>query len=134
MDSYRREIDSYIKEKYQIEPELLPFNLEDYSIYRHKDTGKWFAVFIVKDRQAFGLAGSGDTEIVCFKIRDSMMSDYISQQPGYLRGFPSKKWNWVSAVLDGTVPLEDICRWLDESFEATNSKSKNKMTPLPKRE
>ena len=57
----RERIDSYIKDKYDIDPEILPFSHEDYEIYRHADTGKWFAVFIVKDRSAFGLDGNGKT-------------------------------------------------------------------------
>ena len=33
-------------------------------------------------------------------------------------------------VLDGTVPYEDICCLLDESYQATKSKAKNKKTSL----
>ena len=133
MATIREQLDSYVMEKYQVEPEILPFSHEDYAIYRHADTGKWFAVFIVKDRQTFDLPGAGDTEIVSFRIKDSVLTDLLAQQPGYLRGYPSSKWNWLSAVLDGTVPLNDICRWIDLSYEATKTKAGNKKTPLPKR-
>lgn len=126
-------LDTYVKEKYQIEPEILPFSHENYEIYRHTDTGKWFAVFIVKPRQAFGLKGDGDAEIVSFRIRDAMLRDMLAQQPGYLRGYPSNRWNWTSAVLDGTVPLDDICRWIDESYKATATKTKNQNVPLPRK-
>ena len=119
MASIREQLDSYVMEKYRIEPEILPFSREDYAIYRHAVTGKWFAVFIVKDRQTFGLPGTGDAEIVSFKIKDSALADLLAQQPGYLRGFPSSKWSWLSAVLDGTISFEDICRWIDLSYEAT---------------
>ena len=112
MTSIREQLDDYAKEKYGIEPEILPFSKEDYGVYRHPDTGRWFAVFIVKDRSAFGFAGFGDVEVVSFKIRDKMLADFIAQQPGYLRGFPASNWNWTSAVLDGTIPLVDICRWI----------------------
>ena len=118
----------------RIDPELLTFSHENYAIYRHKDTGRWFAVFIVKDRQVFGLPGSGDTEIVSFKIKDPVLTDLLAQQPGYLRGYPSSKWNWLSAVLDGTIPFEDICRWINMSYEATKAKPGNKKPPLPKLE
>ena len=128
----REQLDAYVKEKYGIDPEFLPFTKEDYGVYRHPDTGKWFAVFIVKERSAFGLSCSGEAEVVSFKIRDRMLSDFLTQQPGYLRGFPASNWNWTTAVLDGTIPYEDICRWVDESYEATKTKAKNKRTPLPK--
>lgn len=50
----RKSLDIYVEGKYGIQPEILPFSQEDYEIYRHPDTGKWFAVFIVKERSAFG--------------------------------------------------------------------------------
>ena len=130
----RERIDAYTKAKYGIDPEILPFSHEDYEIYRHTETGKWFAVFIVKERSAFGMDGDGTAEILCVKPRDSLLADFLMQQPGYLRGYPSSKWNWVSVVLDGTVPFEDICIWLDVSYQATKSKAGNLKTPLPKRE
>lgn len=129
----RAQLAAYAKKKYNVEPEQLPFNHEDYAILRHADSGKWFAVFIVKSRQEFGLEGVGDAEIVCVKIREPLLVDLLVQQPGYLRGYPSRKWNWVSIVLDGSVPLADICRWLDESYAATAAKAGSRKKPLPRR-
>ncbi len=130
----RERIDAYVKGKYGIDPEILPFSHEDYEIYRHKETGKCFAVFIVKERRAFGLDGEGTAEILSVKPKDRFLADFMMQQPGYLRGYPSGKWNWVSMVLDGSVSFENICRWLDESYLATQTKVGNQKTPLPKRE
>ena len=133
MKTLRERIDAYTKEKYGIDPEILPFSREDYEIYRHTETGKWFAVFIVKKRGAFGLDGDGTAEIMSVKPKDRLLADLMMRKPGYLRGYPSGKWNWLSMVLDGTVPFEDIRRWLDESYRATGSKAGNLKTPLPKR-
>lgn len=129
----REKLDSFVKGSYGIDPEILPFSHENYEIFRHPGTGRWFAVLIVKPRRVFGLEGDGDAQIVCFKIRDPVLAGLLAQQPGYLRGYPSRGWNWISAVLDGTVPFEDICRWIDESWQATRTKGKNMNTPLPKR-
>ena len=129
----RERLDAYVKEKYDIDPEILPFSHEDYEIYRHTETGKWFAVYIVKDRTIFGLDGAGEAEIICVKPKDRFLVDFLMHEPGYLRGYPSSKWNWISMVLDGTVPIEDITRWLDESYQVTMAKAGNKKTPLPKR-
>ncbi len=126
----RERLDAYTKEKYDIDPEMLPFSHENYEIYRHTETGKWFAVFIVKERNIFGMDGDGTAEILCVKPKDPFFADFLMQQQGYLRGYPSSKWNWVSMVLDGTVPFEDICRWLDESYQATKSKAGNLKIPL----
>lgn len=131
--SLREKLEEYAKEKYGVETEQLPFNREDYAILRHADSGRWFAVFITKSRREFGLPGEGDAQIVSLKLRDPLLADLLAQQLGYLRGYPSARWNWISAVLDGTVPFEDVCRWLDESYQATASKTKNQSIPLPKR-
>lgn len=128
----REKLEEYAKEKYGVESEPLPFNRENYAVYRHADSGRWFAVFITKSRREFGLPGDGDAQIVSLKLRDLLLADFLTQQPGYLRGYPSARWNWISVVLDGTVPLEDVCRWLDESYQATSSKTKNQKVPLPK--
>ena len=134
MAGIREQLDAYVRDKYHVEPETLPFSHEDYGIYRHTDTGKWFAVFIVKERSAFGLPGSGEAEIVSFKIRDRLLADFVARQPGYMHGYPAASWNWTSAVLDGTIPLLEICRWIDESYTATKTKASNKKIPLPRRE
>ena len=73
----RERLDTYTKEKYGIDPEILPFSHEDYEIYRHTDTGKWFAVFIVKERSSFGLDGEGKTEILCVKPKDRFFADFL---------------------------------------------------------
>ena len=131
--SLREQLEAYVKEKYNIESEQLPFNHEDYVIFRHADSSKWFAVFIAKTRSEFRLDGDGEAEIVSLKIRDPLLIDILLQQPGYLKGYPTVRWNWISVVLDGTVPFEDICRWLDESYDATASKAQNQKIPLVKR-
>ncbi|MBQ4511763.1 MAG: MmcQ/YjbR family DNA-binding protein [Anaerolineaceae bacterium] len=87
----------------------------------------------MKDRSAFGLDGNGTAEILCFKQKDHVYADILMEQPGYLRGYPSPKWNWVSVLLDGSIPLEDICHCLDESYEATKGKGNNLKTLLIKR-
>ena len=130
----RQRLDAYTQDQYGVDPEILPFSHEDYEIYRHTDPGKWFAVFVVKERSVFGLEGDGTAEIICVKVADPMYADFLMNQPGYLRGYPSRGWNWVSAVLDGTVPFEELRRMLDESYKATKSKARNLKVPLVKRE
>lgn len=128
-----KKLDLYAKRKFNIEPEVLPFSQENYEIYRHPDTGKWFAVFIQKERSAFGLEGVGHVEIICVKPKEKFTIELLSQQSGYLRDYPSKNWNWLSVVLDGTVSFDEICQLLDESYKATTTKTKNKNVSLPKK-
>lgn len=130
----RERVEAYALRHFKTVPEQLPFNRQDYAVLRHQDTGRWYAVFIMKPRVELGLEGEGDATIVSLKIPDLQTADVLLQKPGYLPGFPSSKWNWVSIVLDGTVPLRDICHWLTESHTATTGKTKNQKVPLLKRE
>ena len=130
----RERLDAYVRENYGIVPEILPFSKEKYEIFRHSDTGKWFAVFVEKEQSVFGFDGDGTAEILCVKPRDPYLADFLLSQPGYLGGYPSKSWKWLSVVLDGTVPFEEICNLLDESYRATKAKGKNLKTPLSKKE
>ena len=66
--SLRARIEAYARGKYEIEPEQLPFNHEDYAVLRHPRNGKWFAVFFVKPRAVLGLPGDGVVEILSFKV------------------------------------------------------------------
>ncbi len=125
----RQQIETYVKKKYHIETEQLPFNREDYAILRHRDSGKWFAVFIVKPYAEFGMQGIGNVEVISLKPRDPVIAESLMDQPGYLRGYPSRKWNWISIVLDGTVSYEEIRKLLDESYQATR-KGQNMNTRL----
>lgn len=64
------------------------------------------------------------------KIRDPLLADFLARQKGFLRGYHISKGNWISILLDGTVPLEEVCHWLDESYLATASKAtKNALRP-----
>ena len=128
----REQLEAYVKQKYNVEPEQLPFNHEDYAVLRHPNSGKWFAVFIVKSRHEFGLAGEGDAEIVSLKVHDPSLADILMQRPGFLRGYPSVKWNWISIVLDDSIPFDEICSLMDESYQTTISKVKNKKSPFRK--
>ena len=129
----RGRVDAYAAAQYGVVPEVLSFSHEEYEIYRHVDAGKWFAVFIVKDRKAIGLDGDGRAEIVCFKPPDALTADILASQPGHLRGYPNRGWRWISVILNGSVSFEEICRHLDESYRATGTKVNNKKTPLMER-
>lgn len=129
----RERIEAYACERFGVEAEQPPFDREDYAVLHHRDSGKWFAVLFVKPRAVLGLRGEGDAEVMSVKVPDRGLADTLLQQPGYLRGYPSLRWHWVSAVLDGTVPVDDLVTWLEDSYRAT-SRGANSKVPLPRRD
>lgn len=129
-DSLRGEVLSYAKKKYNAEPEYLWMRYPDYAVLRHSDNGKWFGIIMNVGRKKLGLDGDEAVDIMNVKIADPLLLDLLVKQPGYFRAYHMSKTGWISVLLDGSVPFEEICRWIDESCRATASaKKKQKLRP-----
>ena len=82
-------------------------------------------------RNKLGLDGEEKVDILNVKLSDPLLVDMLVRQAGYLRGYHISRGNWVSILLDGSVPFDDICNWLNESYMVTASKQKKqKVRPL----
>ena len=129
-DSPRGEVLAYAKKKFGAEPEYLWMRYPDYAVLRHADNGKWFAVIMNIRRDKLGLDGDDPVDIINVKIEDPLLLDLLVKQPGYFRAYHMSKTGWISVLLDGSVPFEEIRRWIDESYRATASaKKKQKLRP-----
>ena len=130
MNSFRSDLFAYAKKKYNTLPEYLWGRYPGYAVLRHGDNQKWFALFMDVPGRKLGLDSGAVTDIVNVKMSDPLLADFLAQQQGFLRGYHISKGNWISILLDGTVPLQEICHWLDESYLATASKAtKNALRP-----
>lgn len=128
----RKQICSYVKEKYSAGPEFLWARYPDCAVFRHADNRKWFGIIMDVRRNRLGLEGDGITDVLNVKLSDPMFADFLARQPGYCRAYHMSRGSWVSVLLDGSVPFEDICRLIDESYLATASKEKKKKIRPPK--
>ena len=117
----REEIFQYVKKKYKVEPDYPFSTAPTYPVLRHKDNRKWFALIMDIPSEKLGLEGSEHVDIMNVKL-----VDMIVRKPGYFYGYHITRSNWISILLDGTVPLEEICRWIDESYAVTASRKKGK--------
>ena len=128
----REILSGYVKEKYGAEPEYLWRRYPEYAVFRHGDNGKWFAVLMTVPGEALGLSGAGRKEILNVKVRDPLLGDLLVGQEGYFRGYHMNHSNWLSILLDGTVPMEEVLRMLDDSYLATASAEVRKKGRPPK--
>ena len=118
----RKKLFDYIKKTYEAEPEYLWARFPNYAVFRHADNRKWFGLVMDVKREKLGLDGEDTVDILNVKLSDPLLVDMLIQQPGYLRGYHISRGNWVSILLDGSVPLGDIGRWLEESYRVTAKK------------
>ena len=122
----------HIKTKYKASPEYLWMRFPAYAVFRHADNEKWFAIVMDIPAAKLGLPGEETVEILNVKLSDPFLADMLTQQPGYFKGYHISRGSWVSVLLDGTVPFEEICLWLEESYLTTASKEELRLLRPPK--
>lgn len=128
----REEIFQYVKEKYRIEPDYPFSTYPGFPVLRHEDNRKWFALIMDVPREKLGLKGAEYVDIMNVKLGDPMLVDMLVQRPGYFYGYHITRSSWISVLLDGTVPFEEICQWIDESYAVTASRRKKQKIRPPR--
>jgi len=131
-EKMRQKIIDYIKREYKADPEHLWRTYPNYIVFRHSDNNKWFGVIMDVSRDKLGLRGVEKVDTLNVKIGDALLRDTLLHQPGYLPGYHMSKGNWISVLLDGTVPYEEVCCMIDEGFMATASRIRKEKIRPPK--
>ena len=119
----RQQIFDYVKEKYGTMPEYLWARYPSYAVLRHQDNEKWYGIVMDVTKDKIGLLGTDIVDILDVKC-EPMMIDLLRQSPGFLPGYHMNKTNWLSILLNETVPDEQILELLDMSFQLTANKKK----------
>lgn len=132
MTEIEEKLFAYIRKEYHAAPEHLWARYPGYTVFRHGDNQKWFALIMDVPGTRLELESDALVDILNVKMGDPFLTDYLAQQKGFRRGYHISRGNWVSIFLDGTVAFEEICRWLDESYMATASKETKQKRRPPK--
>ncbi len=130
--SLREQVFQYVKKKYGSEIEYLWSKFPNYAVFRHEDNKKWYGLVMNVPENKLGLDGEDDVDLLNVKLDDWLLRDLLIQQDGYFIGYHIGKGNWMSVLLDGTVPFPEICRWIDTSYRVTASGAKRKKLRPPK--
>ena len=107
------------REKYGDEPEFLWERLPDAAILRRKNSGKWYAVLMVVPRNKLLKGEAGMAEVLDLRI-DPVELDLLVDEKRYFRGWHMNKKHWLSVILDGSLPTEEIFELLEESWHLAN--------------
>jgi predicted DNA-binding protein (MmcQ/YjbR family) len=131
-NSLRGKILTYVKKKYGTNPEYVWAKFPEYAIFRHADNQKWYGLLMNITYDKIDPGKCGAVDILNLKLNDLLLRDMLVQQEGYYPGYHISRGNWISIVLDGTVPLDAITHLIDVSFNATASKKKKQEIRPPK--
>ena len=132
MKTMREEVFGYIQKKYKVKPEYLWAKFPEYAVFRHADNQKWFGLVMNISYDKINRDKSGMVDILNVKLDDILLRDLLIQQDGYYIGYHISRGNWISIVLDGTVPLDAITHLIDVSYNVTAYKKTKKKIRPPK--
>lgn len=118
------ELQKYIAEVYNTEPDFPWESNPTFAVYRHRSNKKWFALVMDIPKSKLGLREEGDIDIVNLKCEPAMTGS-LRLKNGFFPAYHMSKDKWISVALDGSVDDEQLMFLLDMSFELTGIKHKN---------
>ena len=130
--SLRQDVFRYVRKKYKSEIEYLWARFPSYAIFRHKDNQKWYGLVMDLTREKLGLPGKDPVDVLNLKLDSPLLVDLLCRQPGYFHAYHISRGSWVSVLLDGTVPMEEIRGWIDQSYRVTASAATRQALRPPK--
>ncbi len=119
----REELFSWCRQQYGTEPDY-PW-ADRNAVLRHRDTGKWYGAVLEVRRDRLGMQGEELVDVLNVK-GDPVLIGSLRMQPGFLPAYHMNKENWISILLDGTAPEEQMKNLIEMSYQMTDKKRKNK--------
>ena len=123
MPTVLEQVFAYVKKTYGVKPDR-PFpNSPESPVLRHRDSRKWFGIVMEVPRERLGLAGEGSVGVLNLKC-SPLLAGALREREGILPAYHMNREQWISVLLDGTVPPEEIFPLVDLSFELTASRGR----------
>lgn len=110
-----KEIIEYVRQKYNDELEFLWEKSPGNAIWRRMDNKKWYGVVLTVLKSKLGIKSDETVEIIDLRIQPEKVTELIDNE-NYFPGWHMNKKSWYTIILDGSVPLEELCRRIDESY------------------
>ncbi len=115
-----KKVIQWIREYYEIQPDDL-FHDPDIAVFRHRGTKKWFGVIMRIPLCKLGLANEEAGFILNLK-EEPLFIDSILDHRRFFRAYHMNKEHWISVLLDGSVPMEELEYLIQNSYRLTAPK------------
>ncbi|MCM1115048.1 MAG: MmcQ/YjbR family DNA-binding protein [Clostridium sp.] len=116
-----KEIIAFVKDKYNDEFEYLWEKFPDNAVVRRKDNKKWYAALLTVSKRKLGIDSDEIAEVIDLRIKPENLEELIDGV-NYFPGYHMNKKHWYTIILDSTVPIEEICERLAESYRLAKLK------------
>ena len=111
-----RKVIEYAREKYGDELEFLWERYPDAAVLRRNDNKKWYALFMTIPKSKLGLDSGELAEIIDLRFDVDELPKKVDGER-YFPGYHMNKKHWLTMLLDGSVPIEEILTHLDKSYK-----------------
>ena len=117
----KNQVVNYIKTAYGVDAEYLWIKTPDNAVFRNKRTNKWFGVIIGNlSKNKLGINSTETVNILNLKC-DPIMNFSVVDKKLIFPGYHMNKEHWISVLLDGSVPMDELKFLIDMSYNIVNS-------------
>ena len=121
---------AFCAENYRTEPEYPWRGYPENAVLRHPN-GKWYGIILPVAREKLGLPEEGICDVLNVKCEPLMLGSMLTQN-GFFPAYHMNKANWISVLLDGTVPAERVLAALKTSYALIGMRAGTKKRTEPK--
>ena len=111
-----------IYKKYGDKP-IFPWDDFSGGVFKNPDNGKWYAIVMDINVQKVDKKLNGNVEIVNIKL-DPEKIHKLHKEKGFYPAYHMNKKNWISILLNDTIPDQALFSLLDESHSFTLPKKR----------
>ncbi len=123
--SQRDRIIQHVQDVYGVEAEYLWADTPDAAVFRHPGSRKWFGIVMTVLSSRLGLDGEKPIDIINVKCGPVLTGSLLTEK-GFLPAYHMNKTNWVTILLNGTVPDEQITPLLELSYDSVAPKRRSR--------
>ena len=120
---YVEELLQYVQNTYGDELEY-PWKDMNAAVIRSHLTKKWYAVFMKVHPSKIGLGGSQPIRIMNLHGTAEQVTALVDGEK-YFPGWHMNRKYWYTVCLDGSIPMLELQRRIDESFELCQTKKRS---------
>ncbi len=117
----RNELFTLLDSSLGVTPEYLWASYPNYAVFRHPGSKKWFAILMDLPPAKLGLSGEKLTDVLVLRCGPVLTGSLLSQN-GFYPAYHMNKTNWVSTLLSGPLPAQELQDLLTLCYDAVAPK------------
>ncbi len=121
----RERIIQHIQDVYGVEAEYLWADTPDCAVFRHPGSKKWFGIIMNVLPNRLGLGGEEPIDIINVKCGPILTGSLLTET-GFFPAYHMNKTNWITILLNDTVPDGQIIPLLELSYDSVAPKRKGR--------